>query len=109
MPSARAMVPSQTANGNVTFNKSSNDGLNDCERFLLGGQVGTFSSAGDLVPDFFGSINFLPILAGRFRNRLPAESVWRDGYTQLYEVENRTACPSVLQIDSGSPVERNQV
>lgn len=53
--------PQTDSNGNVTFASSSNDGLNDCEKFLLGGNPNTFNSNGDLIPDNLALKNNLSI------------------------------------------------
>ncbi len=52
------------ANGNVTYASSSNDGLNDCEKFLLGADPSTFNTNGDLLPDLFALQRGLPIIPG---------------------------------------------
>jgi hypothetical protein len=54
--------PVTSAANIVTFGSSANDGLNDCEKYLLGGVVGSFSSNGDLIPDEYAFKNTLPIL-----------------------------------------------
>ncbi len=56
--------PVTDANGRVTFASSSNDGLNDCEKFVMGGQLGLFSSNGSMIPDLFALKSGLPIIPG---------------------------------------------
>lgn len=46
------------------FSSGSNDGFNDCEKFVMGGTVNSFSSNGSLIPDFLASVNTLSILPG---------------------------------------------
>ena len=60
-----AGIPHTTdANGNITYSSSSNDGLNDCEKFLLGANASTFNTNGDLIPDLFALQSGLPIMPG---------------------------------------------
>lgn len=56
--------PVADANGRVTFASSSNDGLNDCEKFVLGATRTTFNSNGSLIPDFFAFVSQLAIIPG---------------------------------------------
>ncbi len=56
--------PATDGAGNVTFSSSTNDGLNDCEKFLLGGNRNSFNSNGDLIPDEYAFKSSLPIIAG---------------------------------------------
>lgn len=56
--------PVTAADGSITFSSSANDGLNDCEKFLLGGQMANFSSNGDLIPDFLAVKNGMSIIPG---------------------------------------------
>jgi hypothetical protein len=54
--------PITAVDGTVTYASSANDGLNDCEKFVLGGTVATFNSNGDMIPDAFAAFNSLSIL-----------------------------------------------
>lgn len=56
--------PVTASDGTVTFSSSANDGLNDCEKFVLGGSVGNFNSNGDLIPDYYAAVNTLSIIPG---------------------------------------------
>jgi hypothetical protein len=56
--------PVTDASGNVTFSSTSNDGLNDCEKFLMSANPATYNTNGDLVPDFFAFRFGLPIQPG---------------------------------------------
>jgi hypothetical protein len=56
--------PTTDVNNRVTFSSSANDGMNDCEKFIMGGLVSNFNSNGDLIPDLYAVINTLPILPG---------------------------------------------
>jgi hypothetical protein len=56
--------PSTDANGKVTFPSSSNDGLNDCEKFVLGADRTTFDSNNDFIPDFLSFKNSVPFISG---------------------------------------------
>lgn len=52
-------------NGAATsFAATSNDGLNDCEKFLLGALRSTFNSNGDMIPDFLALKNSIPFIPG---------------------------------------------
>ena len=57
------LVPGATL-ANPVFTSSSNDGLNDCEKYVLGATRGVFSSSRDFVPDFYAFKNNLDILPG---------------------------------------------
>ena len=56
--------PTRAADGSVTFASTSNDGLNDCEKFLLSGDRTTFNTNGDFIPDFLAFKYGLPIALG---------------------------------------------
>jgi hypothetical protein len=56
--------PVSDANGRVTFKATSNDGLNDCEKFVLGADRATFDSNGDFIPDRLAFVNGIPFMAG---------------------------------------------
>lgn len=56
--------PVVDSNGSVTFSASTNDGLNDCEKFILGASRSTFNTNGNIIPDFFAMKNALPIIPG---------------------------------------------
>lgn len=56
--------PTTDASGNVNFNSNTNDGLNDCEKFLLNGSIQSFSSAGNLIPDLLAFKNTMAIQSG---------------------------------------------
>ena len=53
--------PQTNANGAVTFSSTANDGLNDCEKFILGGNRQTFNSSGSLIPDALAFKNTIAI------------------------------------------------
>ena len=53
--------PTTDANNNVTFQSSANDGLNDCEKFLLNASTQSFNGNGDLIPDLLAFKNTLSI------------------------------------------------
>lgn len=54
-----------TQNGNtVSFPYTANDGLNDCEKFLLLGNSSTFSTNGSLIPDYLALKNSISLIAG---------------------------------------------
>ncbi|MGZ3744208.1 MAG: hypothetical protein ACXVBQ_10130 [Pseudobdellovibrionaceae bacterium] len=53
--------PTTDTNGRVTFASSSNDGLNDCEKFLLNGNTQSFNSNGNIIPDLLAFKNTLSI------------------------------------------------
>jgi len=56
--------PVTNADGSITFTSSTNDGLNDCEKFALGASRISYNSNGDLVPDDFAFRSWLPIIPG---------------------------------------------
>jgi hypothetical protein len=56
--------PSTAPNGTVTFKSTTNDGLNDCEKFVLGASRTQFNSNGDMLPDQFALRAGLPLIAG---------------------------------------------
>jgi len=80
--------PVKDANGNVTFSSSANDGLNDCEKFLLNGSSQSFNGNGDLIPDFLAFKNTLSIqkadasvaLADPFGNKITNYQKLKLGY-----------------------------
>ncbi len=60
-----AGIPHTTdANGDIHYISSSNDGLNDCEKYLLDANASTFNTNGDLIPDLFALEQGLPITPG---------------------------------------------
>ncbi len=58
------LSPSTDASGVVTFPYSTNDGLNDCEKYVLGASRVKFNSNGNLIPDLLALKNSLPVIAG---------------------------------------------
>jgi hypothetical protein len=56
--------PVTAADGSITFTSSTNDGLNDCEKFVLGASRASFNSNGDMIPDQLAFRSGLPIDAG---------------------------------------------
>ena len=56
--------PTTDTAGNVHFNSNANDGLNDCEKFLLNGSIQSFSSTGNLIPDLLSLKNTISIQSG---------------------------------------------
>ena len=56
--------PATDAGGRTTFQSSSNDGLNDCEKFVIGATRTTFNSNGSLIPDFFAFVSQLAVIPG---------------------------------------------
>jgi hypothetical protein len=56
--------PTVAANGDVTFPSSANDGMNDCEKFVLGATRTTFDSNGDFIPDLLSFKNSIAFIAG---------------------------------------------
>jgi hypothetical protein len=74
--------------GTVTFSSSTNDGLNDCEKFLLGADRNTYNSNGDLIPDHYALKSGLPVIPGSsgtafsdpFSNGLNNYTKVKDGY-----------------------------
>jgi hypothetical protein len=55
--------PSVDGNGNVTYPATSGDGLNNCEKSVLGGVQNNFDSNGDFIPDFLSFRNSIPFIA----------------------------------------------
>jgi hypothetical protein len=53
--------PSLDANNNVTFQSSGNDGMNDCEKFLMNGTTQSFNGNGNMIPDFLALVNSMSI------------------------------------------------
>jgi hypothetical protein len=56
--------PVTQTDGKVSYSSSTNDGLNDCEKFVLGANRNSFNTNGNLIPDDFAFKSFLPIIAG---------------------------------------------
>jgi hypothetical protein len=56
--------PVTDVDGSVTFQSSTNDGLNDCEKSVLGASRAAFNSNGSFIPDEFAFRSGLPIVAG---------------------------------------------
>jgi hypothetical protein len=54
-------TPVTDAAGNVTFASSSNDGLNDCEKYLLNANRLVYNTNGNFIPDEYGLKMGLPI------------------------------------------------
>jgi hypothetical protein len=65
------LSPNVDGKGSVTFPSTANDGLNDCEKLVLGGIQGGFDSNSDFLPDLMEFKNLLPFVAnssGAFLN-----------------------------------------
>ncbi len=56
--------PSTSSSGQVLFSSTANDGLNDCEKFLLNGNSQSFNSNGSFIPDFLSFKNTISIQSG---------------------------------------------
>jgi hypothetical protein len=54
----------QGPQGSVRFKSSSKDGLNDCEKWVLGATVSSFDSNGDFIPDLLALKNSIPYIPG---------------------------------------------
>jgi hypothetical protein len=77
------LSPSVDGNGNVTFPYTANDGLNDCEKLVLGGVQGQFDSNGDFLPDlmeFKAPVAFVAGSSGAYANPFGDPL---DNYTKL--------------------------
>jgi len=77
--------PTKDASGNVSFASSANDGLNDCEKYLLSGNPQSFNSNGDLIPDFFSLKNTIPIQPGN--SNVALADPFGDGITNYDKVK----------------------
>ncbi|MBC7397395.1 MAG: hypothetical protein H7333_08125 [Bdellovibrionales bacterium] len=55
--------PSGTA-GSIVYPWSSGDGLNDCEKFVLGANRDNFDSNADFIPDLLSFKNSIPFISG---------------------------------------------
>jgi hypothetical protein len=58
------LIPTTQPDGSITYPSTSGSGFNNCESFILGASLNTFSTNGTFLPDFLGFKNALPILAG---------------------------------------------
>ena len=58
------MDPEKNAQGETIFPYSSADRLNDCEKYLLGGNRHSFSSNTNFIPDFYAIKQGLPYMPG---------------------------------------------
>lgn len=58
------LSPKTQTDGSIAFPFSSASGFNDCEAFLLGLDLNTFSTNGTMIPDLLAFKNGLPILPG---------------------------------------------
>jgi hypothetical protein len=58
------LEPAVASDGSVSFPSTSKSGLNDCESFVLGASLDTFSTNATFIPDLIGFKNLLPILPG---------------------------------------------
>jgi hypothetical protein len=56
--------PVTALDGSVTFQSSTNDGLNDCEKFVLGASRSSYNTNGSFIPDEFAFRSGLPIVSG---------------------------------------------
>jgi len=56
--------PQTDAFGNVTFDFSTNDGFNDCEKYLLYASLLAYNTNGNLIPDQYAYKLGLPIIIG---------------------------------------------
>jgi len=91
--------PVKDANGNVTFSSSTNDGLNDCEKFLLNASRTVFNTNGDMIPDFLALKTTLPVIIGSASAALA--DPFGDGITNYsklklgmpIQISNRTLSP----------------
>lgn len=77
--------PAMDAAGNITFASSSNDGLNDCEKFLMNGNAQSFNTNGNLIPDLFAVKNTLPIQKGSANVAL--EDTFSDGMSNYSKLK----------------------
>jgi hypothetical protein len=76
-------IKTKMVNGVLTFTSSDPDGLNDCEKFLLGdvGGIGNPDSNDDSIPDWLEFINALPFQVGTVPS---INTISQDGYS-LYQ------------------------
>jgi hypothetical protein len=75
-----------TVNGRVTFSSSTNDGFNDCEKFLLGANRTVFNTNGNLIPDTFAFKSGLPIIPGTANSAFL--DPFRDGITNYEKLKS---------------------
>jgi hypothetical protein len=77
--------PTTDAAGNVKYNSSSNDGLNDCEKYLLGANYRQFNSSGSMIPDFLAFKNGISVQSGNpyVANAIP----FSDGYSNYTKLK----------------------
>lgn len=76
-------APTFGANNKVQFRRSSQDGLNDCEKFVLGAERNNFDSNGDLIPDRLAFVNNIPFIAGTSGSYLDPYGDSMNQYTKL--------------------------
>jgi hypothetical protein len=69
--------------GKTQFKRSSNDGLNDCEKFILGAERANFDSNGDFIPDRLAFVNNIPFIAGTSGSFLDPYGDSMNQYTKL--------------------------
>jgi hypothetical protein len=77
--------PVADSNGNVTFQSTSKDGLNDCEKYVLGANYREFSSSGSLIPDFLALKNSISIHPGN--PQVAMQDPFGDGVTNYYKLK----------------------
>ncbi len=77
--------PTTDSSGNVTFKSTSGDGLNDCEKYVLGGNYRVFNSSGSLIPDFMALKNNIPIQPGDAA--VAMKDPFGDGMTNYYKLK----------------------
>jgi hypothetical protein len=56
--------PQVDSTGLTKYQSTSNDGLNDCEKYVLGANYKSFNSSGSLIPDFMALKNGISIQPG---------------------------------------------
>ena len=77
--------PSVDSNNNVTFAASTNDGLNDCEKYILGASSRVISSPGDMIPDYLALKAGISVLPG---NPTVAQATpYADGFTDYQKLK----------------------
>jgi hypothetical protein len=77
--------PTTDSQGNVTYSSSSNDGLNDCEKLVAGGNYQLFSSPQNFIPDKMAFANSMSIQPSNANVAL--SQPFADGYTNYYKLK----------------------
>ncbi|PWU15570.1 MAG: hypothetical protein C5B49_11625 [Bdellovibrio sp.] len=94
-------VTGTNPDGSVQFSSSTNDGLNDCEKYVLGLSRNSYNTNGDLIPDQFALKASIPVTPGS------ANAAFSDPFNDGVSNYNKLKLGLPVQVSKNSLVDFN--